>query len=559
MKSQLSQVARSLADALQPIDVGGIHRSTREHVLPKYPPGMHNYLSARYLETATTRSPGLPGWSREPWMKANQELQSLDQSLRRGRFYLAADAEERRLKSKRCANACLHLLRGQNRRTGYRAAAKFALEQGVQPPLVKPGHVSLDGCRRRLANPSWWRRKLKRVIYQQSEAVERELGLVQAKAGLYASDDAVLRRQQDKARSRAFLEECIAVNDQGESISLAEISDTNVSNPRIRRAELMTRLSGSEEYANRHGHAASFLTLTLPSRFHSHRHDGESNRKWDGSTPNDGQKWLCQAWARIRSRLCRLNVPYYGFRVAEPHHDSTPHWHMVLFHEPRHRELLKGVFEHYLLSENPNERGAKEHRFKLKPIDPTKGSATGYLAKYVSKNIDGYSVGDDLEDTEGMRDATDTVPRVETWASLWCIRQFQQIGGPSVSVWRELRRIDYEIEGRLETARKAADGGDWCEYMEAMGGHQTRFRDQPIKITRKWDDTEGLYGDPIGWVTIGIASEDFSVPTRAREWRIEHRPQGLASRTCVYNCTAAALYRMPYSLPRNGNWPSRPP
>lgn len=531
------EVAKSLSEELRPIDVGGIHRSTRDQILPKYPIGIRIHLATEYLETARTRVPELPGWSREQWMNADRQLRSQDGTLRRGRFLLSFDADELRLKARRCASACLLLMRNKDAESGYREAAEFASDQSVEPPSTDNERCTLEGCRRRLADPSWWRRKIKTTVYQRSETVERELGLVQATTGLYASDDAVTRRQQDKARSRAFLEECIAVNDLGESITLAEIADANVSCPKIRRAEFMTRISGCEEYANRNGHAASFLTLTTPSRFHSHRRNATLNHRWDMSTPADAQKWLLQTWARIRANLDRLCLVVYGFRVAEPHHDGTPHWHMILFHEPDQGVALTRIFERYMLAESPDEPGAKQHRFKLLAIDPSRGSATGYFAKYVSKNIDGYSVGTDLEDTENLYGADETVVRVEAWASLWHIRQFQQIGGPPVGVWRELRRVDYPLSGIFEAARQSADKGDWCGFMEAMGGHQTPFRSQLIKILRVWFDKPGIYGDPIGLIVTGIDCDGEPITTRTREWRIEYIPQIQASRTCVNNCT----------------------
>lgn len=113
----------------------------------------------------------------------------------------------------------------------------------------------------------------------------------------------------------------------------------------------------------------------------------------------------------------------YGFRIAEPQHDGTPHWHLLLFVGPEHRTTLRKIMRHYALQEDGNEPGAHKHRFKAVPIDWSRGTATGYIAKYISKCIDGFGLDKDLNGY----DIGQSIVRVEAWASAWSIRQTEII------------------------------------------------------------------------------------------------------------------------------------
>jgi hypothetical protein len=62
----------------------------------------------------------------------------------------------------------------------------------------------------------------------------------------------------------------------------------------------------------------------------------------------------------IRSNWDRKGIKPYGFRVAEPQHDRTPHWHILLFVEPSQLETIKSIISHYALQEDGDEKGALE-------------------------------------------------------------------------------------------------------------------------------------------------------------------------------------------------------
>lgn len=449
--------------------------------------------------------------------------------------------------------------------TWYMHAGFISLQFNVTPPhweRVANKYFNKDDIAPaviRMFTESWWRNRLRRVASSWREHLQIAVGNVSKKKHAYASKNCVTDWREQKRRTREFLKGLDLEDEDGNRISLIEKYDGSVANPAIRRCELMTRIRGFENICNELGYVGEFYTLTAPSKYHATTKAGYRNSKWNGASPSDTQSYLTGLWARIRAKLHREEIRIFGIRVAEPHHDGTPHWHMLMFMLPEDVERVRLIIRDYTWEEDRHELRsdkAKKARFHAEAIDPEKGSATGYVAKYISKNIDGYALDGETDDESGEL-LKETAPAVSAWAARWHIRQFQFIGGAPVTVYRELRRLaDTETAHGLSVefaaVHNAADAGDWAGYVNAQGGPFVRRDDLQVRTLYEPRTEFNQYGEETVCIrgvydsTVGV---DTPILTRLTQWKIvPKRAVDLAvdvkgapapSRSSVNNCTGS--------------------
>lgn len=228
-----------------------------------------------------------------------------------------------------------------------------------------------------------------------------------------------------------------------------------------------------------------FITLTAPSKYHPTRQvrKGESktvqlNHGWNDEAfnPKDAQRYLCHIWSLMRTAFKDNDLQVYGLRVVEPHHDGTPHWHMMLFviHASVTR-LLKSC----VATRSKRMATKEELRETVFRQNTLTGRCCGIYREIHFKNIDGYALDGQLDNDTG-RPLKDTAAAVTAWASTWRIPQFKTVGLPTMGAYRELRKLPRgvsiadEFDERVEAARAAADSGDFALYISAQVGQMSR-------------------------------------------------------------------------------------
>ena len=334
-------------------------------------------------------------------------------------------------------------------------AIDYATSKGI---LFIAGEIGAQ--KERLTNSKWWAGQLKGISSQGREVLWQILGLVNS----YISKQGYEAQQKKHESTINMLAENVAVSPEGKEVNLLDIAMSAI---RGRFSRLLNWSDGMGEYAEKYGHACAMYTITCPSRMHP------NSKKYDGTSPREAQQYLSTLWNQANARFKKRGIYPYGVRVSESHKDGAPHWHILLFAPMSVLIEIDGILSDHALRVDGFELGADLHRYEFKIIDKQKGGAkpSSYLFKYLMKGLGGDAETYTVDDIDKI--LTEKLTEVKAWARTHGIRQVQIVGGASVGVWDELRRMgDKELDdNHLQAMKKACIDNDFCTYFEMQGGH----------------------------------------------------------------------------------------
>lgn len=406
-------------------------------------------------------------------------------------------------------------------RQSWEKVAAEAMRLDVIPPAFE--QLRRKKCRRkpvpydlipgslaRMLCADWWYRKLWQIRCEWREEQLRAVCLVNRKASPYVSYEAVIHKREQRRKSLEFFQSHELVNADGDTLDMEDVVNASSSNPAHRRNEMMACVKGLELIAEMRGDCAVFYTITCPSRFHATLNNGRPNPKWTCETVRQSSDYLVDTFAAFRKAMHKAGLRWYGVRVAEPHHDGTVHWHLLCFMRKKDRRTLTTLLRKFAIREDRPELGNNTGpRFKSELINPRKGTPTSYIAKYISKNIDGRGLSKEISKETG-KSLRDSAEHVSAWASLHRVQQFRFFGIPGRQAYRELRLLAGQAarqqadkkagapvldNPRLDAVLAAADAGCFATYIMKQGGVLVPRKHHLVRTAYELNDEPSTYGD----------------------------------------------------------------
>ena len=200
-----------------------------------------------------------------------------------------------------------------------------------------------------------------------------------------ATNDMVKAYREEMEKKDDYINSLRLINSKGGITRLI----SNEAKQKQKIAEIQKINKCFEEMAKDRLFTFTFLTLTLPSSYHSNPLNG--NCSFDGKTPQQASNQLNKYWQSIRARWSNLGLVFgedlFGVSVVESQGDTTLHLHCCVWH---HYDDTKKIHAEIFAVQNSSE---EKVNFDIK-LNNGKAKASTYLFKYVLKTHTDYKLND---------------------------------------------------------------------------------------------------------------------------------------------------------------------
>lgn len=183
-------------------------------------------------------------------------------------------------------------------------------------------------------------------------------------------------------------------------------------------------------------------------------------------------------------------------------------------------------------------------RLKSELINLHKGTPANYIAKYISKSVDGRGLAQEISKETGrsLRDNAENV----TWASLHRVQQFRFFG-PGSQAYRERRLLAGQaaraqgdkkagapvLENlHLDAVLAAADAGCFAIYIMKQGGFLVPRKHHLVRTAYELNDEPSAYGDhSVRIYGIWFPIIEGRICTHAVKWKMVRKAVDLQEAT----------------------------
>ena len=306
---------------------------------------------------------------------------------------------------------------------------------------------------RKIFQTKFWKRYIKESIKKSIESIYFQAGFIGKKGKSSSLEVQNMLRNEEKLAESLF--------------------NINMGRKNYQRyCQNMCFLKGFIEYATQNNLLCAFITITVPSKYHLKSKVKNLNSNLN---PEEINQIIGERWKAICKKMSDKKIERLVCKVVEPHEDGTPHWHILIWHHEKNKNLIWRLFEQKF-SDFIQERDSNLVWQNL-GVDELKNQIKKMY--YLLKTI---------EPSENNQHIID-------YRKIWKIRspEFSGILGVT-GIWQECRKTNPSIDFDgpwMKKLQELAKSNNFCEFLTIIKTYPSlkkKFNKTSANLIQAWTD-----------------------------------------------------------------------